>query len=64
MFEIKKKRKKQNKTEHRIGSCHSGDHIARDHIYTDISTCIVEKSILKDRIGMVSNMLLGGWGMA
>ena len=26
-----------------MGSCYSGDHIAKDHIHTDITTCNIEE---------------------
>ena len=35
--------KNRNKTESIIGSCHSCDHIAEDHIHADITTCNIEE---------------------
>ena len=45
-----------------MGSCNSGDHIAEDHIHTDI-TCNIEEPQQKYRLGTVSNGLLGGGGL-
>ena len=44
-----------------MGNCYSGDHIAEDHIHTDI-TCYIEEPQQKYRLGTVSNELLGGGG--
>ena len=46
-----------------MGNCYSADHIAEDHIHTDI-TCITEEPQQKNRLGTVSNLLLGGGGGA
>ena len=35
------------------------DHIAEDHIHTDITTCINEDPQQKYRLGTVSNTILG-----
>ena len=40
-----------------MGNRHSADHIAEDHIHTDI-TCNTEETQLKYRLGTVSNRLL------
>ena len=40
-----------------MGSCHSGDYIAGDHIHTDITTCNIEVSQQKYRLGTVSNRI-------
>ena len=32
-----------NKAGSIMGSCYSGDHIAEDHIHTDITTCNIEE---------------------
>ena len=45
-----------------MGNCYSADHIAEDHIHTDI-TSNTEESQQKYRIGTVSNILLGGLNM-
>ena len=45
-----------------MGSCYSGDHIAGDHIHTDITTFNTEEPKQKYCLGMVSNRLLGGGG--
>ena len=37
----------------------TGDHIAKDHMYTNIVTCNIEGPPQKYRIGTVSNRLLG-----
>ena len=37
-----------------------GNHIAEDHIHTDIITCNIEELQQKYRLGTVSNRLLGG----
>ena len=42
-----------------MGSCHSGDHVAEDHIHTDISKRNIEEPQQKCRLGMASNRLLG-----
>ena len=41
-----------------MGSCYSGDHIAEDHIQTDITTCNIEEPQQKYRLGMASNSIL------
>ena len=41
-------------------SCYSGDHIAEDHIDTDIITCNSEESQQKCRLRTVSNRHLRG----
>ena len=41
-----------------MGNGYSADHIAKDHIHTDI-TCNTEESQQKYRFGTVSNRLLG-----
>ena len=41
-----------------MGRCYSGDHIARDHIHTDITTCNIGEPQQKYRLGTVSNRLL------
>ena len=46
-----------------MGSCYSGDHIARDHAHTDI-TCNIEKPQPKYRLLTASNRLLGWVGEA
>ena len=46
-----------------MGSCFSSDHIAEDHIHTDITTCNIEEPQQKYRIGTVSNKLQGGLNM-
>ena len=38
-----------------MDSCYSGDHIVRDQIHTDITTCNTEKPQQKYRLGMVSS---------
>ena len=47
-----------------MGSSYSGDHIAEDHINTDITTCNIEKPQHKCiyRLETVSNRLLVGGG--
>ena len=47
-----------------MGSCYSNDHIARDHIHTDIITHNIEEPQQKYRPGKISNRLLAGvgWG--
>ena len=44
-----------------MGNCYSADHIAEDHIHTDI-TCNIEEPQQKYmyRLGTVSNRLVGG----
>ena len=46
-------------------SCYSGDHIAEDHIHTDITTCNTDELQQKYRLGTVSCRLLDsglkGW---
>ena len=45
-----------------MGNCYSVDHIAEDHMHTDIR-CNIEEQQQKYRFGTVSNRLLGwGWG--
>ena len=44
-----------------MGKFYSADHIAEDHIHTDI-TCNIEEPLQKYRLGTVSNRLLGGVG--
>ena len=39
--------------------CYSRGFIAGDHIHTDKSTCNIGEPLLKYRLGMVSNILLG-----
>ena len=41
-----------------MGSCYSGNHIAKDHIHTDITTCNTEEPQHKYRLGTISNRLL------
>ena len=45
-----------------MGNCYSTDHIAEDHIHTDI-TCNTEELQQKYCLGTVSNRLLGGLNM-
>ena len=40
-------------------NCYSVDHIAKDHIYTDIR-CYIEEPNQKYRLGTVSNKITGG----
>ena len=40
-----------------MGNCYSTDHVAEDHIHTDI-TCGIEEPQQKYRLGTVSNRLL------
>ena len=47
-----------------MGSCNSGDHIAEDHIHTEITTFFIEKPQQKDRLRTVINKLLVGGGEA
>ena len=42
-----------------MGNLYSADHIAKDHIHTDI-TCNTEEPQKKYRLGTVSNRLLRG----
>ena len=42
-----------------MGNCYSGDHIAADHIQTDIATCKTEESQQKYCHGKVGKRLLG-----
>ena len=44
-----------------MGNCYSTDHIAEDHLHTDI-TCNIEDPQQKNRLGTVSNGFLGGGG--
>ena len=46
-----------------MGSCNSGDYIAEDHIHMDITTCNIKEPQQKYRLGMVSNIILGGGGL-
>ena len=48
---------KQNKTGSIKSNCYSTDHIAEDHIHTDI-TCNTGEAQQKSRLGTVSNRLL------
>ena len=41
-----------------MGNCYSVDHIAEDHIHTDL-TCDITEPKQKYRLGTVSNRLLG-----
>ena len=43
-----------------MGNCYSTDHIAEDHIHTDITSNIEEQQ-QKYRPGTVSNRLLGAY---
>ena len=45
-----------------MGSRYSDDHIAKDHIHTDI-ICNTEEPQQKYRLGTVSNRLLEGGGL-
>ena len=45
-----------------MGIFYSADHIAEDHIHTDI-TCNIEEPQQKNRLGNVSNRLLGDLNM-
>ena len=49
-----KKKKKKRKKRSRMDRCYSGDHIAGDHIHTDITMCNIEKQE-KCHLGTVSN---------
>ena len=42
-----------------MGSCSSGDHIAGDHIHTDITRCNIKEPQQKDHLGTVSSILFG-----
>ena len=42
-----------------MGSCYSGDHIAGNHIYTDITTCNTEVPQQKYCLETVSDRLQG-----
>ena len=42
-----------------MGSCYSDDHIAGDHLHTEITTCNSEEQQQKYRLGIVSNRLTG-----
>ena len=44
-----------------MGNCYSTDHIAEDHIHTDI-TFNIEEPQQKYRLGTLSNRLLGAGG--
>ena len=44
-----------------MGKCYSTDHIAKDHIHTDI-TCNTKEPQKKNRLGTVSYRLLRGGG--
>ena len=46
-----------------MGSCNSGDYIAEDHVHMDITTCNIKEPQQKYRLGMVSNIILGGGGL-
>ena len=41
-----------------MGSCYSFDHIAQDHIHTDITPCNFEEPQQKHGPGIVSNRVL------
>ena len=43
-----------------MGSCYSDDHIAGDHIYTNLTTCNIEEPLQKYCLGTIRNRLLGG----
>ena len=43
-----------------MGNCDRGDHIAGNHIQTDITRCDIEDPQQKYRLGTISNRLLGG----
>ena len=45
-----------------MGNRYSADHIAKDHIHTDVA-CNTEEPQQKYRLGTVSNRLLGGGGL-
>ena len=45
-----------------MDSCHSGDHIAKDHIHTYITTCNIEEPQQKYRLGTVRDRKIGGSG--
>ena len=42
-----------------MSSCYSGDHIAEDHTYSDITTHSFEEPEQKYHLGTASNILLG-----
>ena len=42
-----------------MGSCYSGDHLARDDIHSDIKICHIEEPQPKYLLRMVSIKLLG-----
>ena len=44
-----------------MGSCHSIDHIAEDHVHTDV-TCNIEESQQKYHLGTASNRFFFGGG--
>ena len=44
-----------------MSNCYSADHIAEDHIHTDI-TCNIEELQQKYRLGTVSSILLLDFG--
>ena len=46
-----------------MDSCYSGDHIAGDHIHTDMITSYTEEPQQKYRLGPVSNRLMSGLNM-
>ena len=46
-----------------MGSCYLGDHIAGDHIDTDITICNIEEPQQKYRHRTASNRLMGGGGI-
>ena len=52
----------QNKRGSIMGSCYSDNHIAKDHIHTDIATCDIEEPQQNYRLGRVSNRLHWGGG--
>ena len=43
-----------------MGDCYSTDHIAEDHIHTNIHVYNIKESQQKYRLGTVTNRLLGG----
>ena len=42
-----------------MDNCYSGDHIAEDHIHMDTTSCNIEESQRKYRLGTDRNKLLG-----
>ena len=42
-----------------MGSCYSGDHIARDHTHKDRTTCNIVEPQQKYCFGTIRNKLLG-----